>query len=76
MLEISVARKPNFARYIRDARIKRGLSVAELAGVVGVSTPCIYFWEMGRTRPRDGNLSALCKALKLPIRATRELVAA
>jgi ribosome-binding protein aMBF1 (putative translation factor) len=68
-------RKPNFARYIREARIERGLSVAQLAERVGVSGPCIYFWEMGKTRPRDANLSALCKVLKLPVRTTREMAA-
>jgi len=36
-------RKPNFARYLRDARTKRGLSVAEVAEQVGVSTASIYF---------------------------------
>ena len=70
-----MAKKPNLSRYLRDARIKRGLSVAEVADQVGVSGPCVYFWEMGRTRPRDANLSALCKTLKLPIRATREMAA-
>lgn len=70
-----MARKPSFARHIREARIGRGLSVAQLAERVGVSGPCIYFWEMGKTRPRDANLNALCKALKLPIKATRAMVA-
>ena len=68
-----MARKPNFARYVRNARIKRGLSVSELAEEVGVSTASIYFWETDRSRPRDANLTALCKTLKLPIRATREI---
>jgi DNA-binding XRE family transcriptional regulator len=45
----------------------------ELAEKVGVTGPCISFWEAGKTRPRDANLTALCKALKLPIRATREI---
>ena len=68
-----MARKPNFARHLRDARMKRGLSVAEVAEQVGVTGPFVYFWEAGRTRPRDANLTALCKTLKLPIRATREM---
>ena len=38
-------RKPNFARHLRDARTKRGLSVAEVAEQVGVSTASIYFSE-------------------------------
>jgi transcriptional regulator with XRE-family HTH domain len=70
---IALARKQNFARYLRDARIKRRLSVAEVAEQVGVSTASIYFWENDRVRPQEGNLSTLCKVLKLPIRATREM---
>jgi transcriptional regulator with XRE-family HTH domain len=69
-------RKPSFSRYLRDARIKRGLSVADLADSIGVSQASIYFWETDRVRPRDVNLTALCKALKLPVRATREMAAA
>ena len=72
-LEIKLPRKPSLSQIFRSARIDRGLSVAEVASQVGVSAPCVYFWEMGRTRPRDANLTMLCKALKLPIRATREL---
>jgi transcriptional regulator with XRE-family HTH domain len=68
-------RKPNLSRLLRDARIKRGLSVAEVAEQVGVTGPCVYFWEAGRTTPRDANLTALCKALKLPVRATKAMVA-
>lgn len=70
-----MARKINFGRYLHDARVRRGLSVADVASGVGVTAACVYFWEMGRTRPRDGNLSALCKVLKLPVRATREIAA-
>ena len=66
-----MARKRNFARYLREARIKRQLSVAEVAEQVGVSTASIYFWENDHVGPRDANLSALCKVLKLPIGATR-----
>ena len=68
-------RKVTFARYIRNARIKRGLSVAEVAERAGVSVSSIYFWETDRVRPRNANLSALCKVLKLPIKATREMAA-
>ena len=38
-----------------------------------MSQASIYFWENGRVRPRDANLSALCKALKLPVRKTKEI---
>jgi transcriptional regulator with XRE-family HTH domain len=67
--------KPNCSRFLRDARIKRGLSVAEVAEQVGVSHASIYFWETDRSRPREANLTALCKVLKLPIHATREMAA-
>jgi transcriptional regulator with XRE-family HTH domain len=69
-------RKPNFARYLRDARIKRRLSVTEVAEQVGVSTASIYFWETDYCRPRAENLNALCKVLKLPIRVTQAMAAA
>jgi DNA-binding XRE family transcriptional regulator len=72
----ALPRKPSFGRHLRDARIKRGLSVVEVAEQVGVSTASIYFWETDRVRPRDANLSALCKVLKLPVRATRAMAAA
>jgi DNA-binding XRE family transcriptional regulator len=71
----TLPRKPNFAHYLREARIKRRLSVVEVAEQVGVSTASIYFWETDHVRPRDANLSALCKVLKLPIKATREMAA-
>ena len=72
---MSLARKPSLSRHLRDARIKRHMTVAEVAEQVGVSQASIYFWETDRVRPRDRNLNALCKVLKLPIRATREMAA-
>jgi DNA-binding XRE family transcriptional regulator len=52
------------------------MSVAEVADKVGVTAPCVYFWETGKTRPRAENLTALCKVLKLPMRPTKEIAAA
>jgi DNA-binding XRE family transcriptional regulator len=69
-------RKPSFSRYLRDARIKREMSMAEVGRQVGVTGPCVYFWETGRTKPRAENLNALCKVLKLPVRATKAMAAA
>ena len=71
-----MARKPTFSNLIRSTRQQRGLSVAEVAERVGVSAASIYMWETDRGRPRDANLSALCKALRLPVRTTKELAAA
>jgi transcriptional regulator with XRE-family HTH domain len=73
--EITLPRKPSLSRHLHDARIKRGLTVASVAEQIGVSTVSIYLWELGRTKPRPENLSALCKVLKLPIRATRAMAA-
>ena len=71
----ALPRRSNFARYLRNARIKRGLSAAEVAGLVGVSGVSVHFWETDQCRPRDHNLTALCRVLKLPIRATRAMAA-
>jgi transcriptional regulator with XRE-family HTH domain len=71
-----MARKPVFADHVRNARLRRGLSVAEVAEQVGVSAASVYFWERDLVRPRAANLTALCKVLKLPIRATRDMAAA
>lgn len=70
-----MARKPSLSTHLRDARVKRGMSVAEVAERAGVSVASVYLWETGKTHPRDANLSALCKVLRLPVRATRELAA-
>jgi transcriptional regulator with XRE-family HTH domain len=72
----TLPRRVDFARYLRDARIKRGLSVADVAEQVGVSQASIYFWERDHCRPSDGNLAALCRTLKLPIKATRAMATA
>jgi DNA-binding XRE family transcriptional regulator len=75
MREITLARKPSFGQYLRDTRIKRGLSAVDVAEQIGVSTASIYFSERDHCRPRDKNLCALCKALKLPARATKAMAA-
>jgi DNA-binding XRE family transcriptional regulator len=54
-----LARKPDFAQHLRNARMRRNLSIAEVANQVGVSTASIYFWENDRVRPRDAKLSVL-----------------
>ena len=69
----ALPRYSNFARHLRDARIRRGLSSAEVADLVGVSHASVYFWETDHCRPRDYNLTALCRVLRLPIRATRAM---
>lgn len=68
-----MAKKPSLAGLLREARVKRGLSVIEVAERAGVSAASVYLWETAKATPREGNLTELCKVLKLPIRSTREL---
>jgi hypothetical protein len=70
---MALARTKSLSKQIREARSAKGFTVAELADRVGVSQVSIYYWESGRVRPRDTNLTALCKALKLPVRETMAL---
>ncbi len=73
---VALPKKFVLSEHLRAARIRRGLSVAEVADACGVSAGAVYMWETGRASPRSENLTAICRALKLPIRATRELAAA
>lgn len=68
-----MSRKTSFGNFLRNTRIKRKLTVAEVAERTGVSQAAVYIWETDRGRPRDANLSAICKVLKLPVRATRAM---
>jgi DNA-binding XRE family transcriptional regulator len=71
----ALARKLSLSRQLRDARLDRGLSVAEVAERAGVSVASVYLWETGKTQPREANLAAVCKVLRLPVRATLAMVA-
>ena len=75
MPETPLPRKTSLSHIFRNARIGRGLTQAEVARQVRVTGPCVYFWETGKTRPQGQNFSALCKALKLPVRATKAVAA-
>lgn len=69
----TLARTKSLSKQIREAREFKGFTVAQLADRIGVSQVSIYYWESGRVRPRDTNLTLLCKALKMPIRETMAL---
>ena len=47
------------AKSVRSQRKKTGLSAANYAKLVGVSSLTIYNWELGKTRPRKEQLAAL-----------------
>jgi transcriptional regulator with XRE-family HTH domain len=62
-------KKAKPASLLREARLKRNLSVADVAQKVGVSIAAVYFWEAGRNQPRADNLRALRRVLELPVQA-------
>jgi DNA-binding transcriptional regulator YiaG len=47
------------ARSVKAQRDRLGLSAADYAKLVGVSTLTIYNWEKGKSRPRKEQLAAL-----------------
>jgi len=51
------------AARLKQLRIERDLTRAELAERSGISTPSIWAWETGRTVPRIGSLETLAKGL-------------
>jgi len=44
---------------IKKLRKRLGISQAQLASLVGVSSPAVAFWEQGRSRPQGQNRAAL-----------------
>ena len=57
-----------FGRRLADARKKAGLSLQELASLIGVSSPqVINKWETGSTALRADQLVAISKALNVSI---------
>ena len=54
------AKKARFtAKGLRSMRTKLGLSAAELAVLVGVSTQSIYNWEHEKAAPRQSQIAAI-----------------
>jgi transcriptional regulator with XRE-family HTH domain len=52
-----------FARCLRTLREAQGLSIRDLAALIGVSSVTIWKWEKGDSKPRARSLSPLAKAL-------------
>ena len=55
-------------KWLRSHREKLGLSAADYAKLVGVSTQTIYLWEREQTKPRKSQLPALVDVRKLGVR--------
>ena len=49
----------NIGDRIREARTKLGLTQAQLAGWVGVSSQTVWAWEAGRVKPTHEHLEEL-----------------
>ncbi|QUL38960.1 helix-turn-helix transcriptional regulator [Erythrobacter sp. JK5] len=56
---------PVFPNRIREHRLAKKLSQAELGQMVGVSDVAIGYWEVEKRDPRLSNLRALARALKV-----------
>jgi len=56
---------------IRKLRKRLAISQAELARLMGVSSPAVAFWERGRSRPSEENKSALVALRRLGRRDVR-----
>ena len=54
-----------FAERLRNARLKSGLSLADVGERLGISHGAVAKWEQGRARPRLKRLIALSKVLQV-----------
>lgn len=57
----------SFGPKLKEGRIGRGLSNAELAERVGVTAQAISQYELGQTTPRGDVLARICTVLNLPL---------
>lgn len=54
-------------KYLKKAREKKGLSVRELAKLVGVAHTTIYKYETDEHEPRISHLKWIAQALDIPL---------
>jgi DNA-binding XRE family transcriptional regulator len=73
VLELAVVRDMARTGKARDLRIAAGLSLAEVARDVGVSTTTIHNWERGRFSPRGEPAARYGRLLGELRRLAREL---
>ena len=56
----------SFGEYLRDIRIKRGLSLRQLGELSGVNYAHVHRLETGQAKPTDETLEKLAKSLEAP----------
>ena len=59
MTEERSRRWENIGNRIKEARVKAGMTQAEVANLVGVSPHAVWSWESGRAKPRHDHLLEL-----------------
>jgi putative transcriptional regulator len=70
----SVARRKLKVPAVVEARLRTGLSQAQFAGLLGVSTRTLQDWEQGRRNPSGAAKTLILIAGRMP-EALRELAA-
>lgn len=53
--------RTSFGNYLQQLRARRGMSITDLAKVVGVSNQACGEWEKGRVSPKPANVQRLAK---------------
>lgn len=57
----------NFGVRLRRLRVAKGVSQSQLATALGVSTPSVSGWEMGRVRPKAKRVHKLAALLGVSV---------
>ena len=52
-------------KQLEQLRKKRGMTLADVAGQLGVSKPTVWAWEKGKARPVESRLPDIAKALDI-----------
>jgi transcriptional regulator with XRE-family HTH domain len=52
---------------IKDLRVERGLTQAQLAKLIGVTQGAVYFWEKGINEPTAGYLVKLARVFSVSV---------
>jgi transcriptional regulator with XRE-family HTH domain len=58
---------PSLRERLKDERVARGMTLADVAALAGVSRQAVWFWERGDRFPRLDRLTAWAAALDLRV---------